>query len=561
MKFDTNTLWGAILQKAYNTWYKLWETVDKIKESKPPKWLVKAVNTITSPIDTVVNAVESVQPLSTTSQNFIKEVKWEPYVTAGWLRTQNAPKQAPPTVSTPPATVNTPPQTVNTPKPTVTAWGLRTQNVPKQTQPIVTETKPTEWNTIPSKMTQEEVKARNAFLKERNTKGTEAFLAKQNKPKTDKTKPNTDLLTMNDDETARAKLKEVEGLKQSDVASNQSDRDRTLATGELALENFRNAVGIDKDGNVDMNRKGSIGASLQWDFNKYEAEQKELSSQYESSRKGRVAAEMRAKLLARGVDISKIPQEQLIALSDDVWAKAFEDIYSNKQNTLTALSSKQENLTSKLNDLRSQWLLAEDKYNTLKATVESQFEKTKNDIQRAYVNDIFQITDTAKAKKEATKTSAANSLENMLKAVSASEAPALRARFTALIDKGLSATDILKTVANDTQFKDLAKKLADQNTEASKAELALKNKKTESEITENEASAAAKTKTAEAAVIRANKAGSGSKDKIAAQYNTPVSASDFATMKSYWVTQSEAGKVTNKGQAMDLIRKYSSNMN
>ena len=121
----------------------------------------------------------------------------------------------------------------------------------------------------------------------------------------------------------------------------------------------------------------------------------------------------------------------------------------------------------------------------------------------------------------------------MLKAVSASEAPALRARFTALIDKGLSATDILKTVANDTQFKDLAKKLADQNTEASKAELALKNKKTESEITENEASAAAKTKTAEAAVIRANKAGSGSKDKIAAQYNTPVSASDFATMKSY----------------------------
>ena len=88
---------------------------------------------------------------------------------------------------------------------------------------------------------------------------------KQNKPKTDETPAvaNTDLLTMSDEETARAKLKEVEGLKQSDTASNQSDRDRTLATGELALENFRNAVGIDKDGNVDMNRKGSIGASLQ----------------------------------------------------------------------------------------------------------------------------------------------------------------------------------------------------------------------------------------------------------------------------------------------------------
>jgi hypothetical protein len=93
-------------------------------------------------------------------------------------------------------------------------------------------------------MTPEEVKARNAVLKERNTKGTE----KQNKAKDETpTVANTDLLTMTEDETARAKLKEVEGLKQSDTASNQSDRDRTLTTGELALENFRNAVGIDKD--------------------------------------------------------------------------------------------------------------------------------------------------------------------------------------------------------------------------------------------------------------------------------------------------------------------------
>jgi hypothetical protein len=147
----------------------------------------------------------------------------------------------------------------------------------------------------------------------------------------------------------------------------------------------------------------------------------------------------------------------------------------------------------------------------------------------------------------------------MLKAVSASEAPALRARFTALIDKGLSATDILRTVANDAQFKELAKSLAEQNKAAEKAALELKNRTAESEITENEASAASKLKTAEAAVIRANKAGSGSKDKIAAQYNTPVSASDFNAMEQI-VPKSEWGGITNKGQAMDLIRKYSSNM-
>ena len=63
------------------------------------------------------------------------------------------------------------------------------------------------------------------------------------------------MLKLDDDQTAAMKMNEVTGLKQSDIAANEADRDRTLQAGEQALEGFRNIVGVDKDGNVDMNRK------------------------------------------------------------------------------------------------------------------------------------------------------------------------------------------------------------------------------------------------------------------------------------------------------------------
>ena len=65
-----------------------------------------------------------------------------------------------------------------------------------------------------------------------------------------------------------------------------------------------------------------------------------------------VVGNIRARLLQRGIDISKIPAEQLIALSDEVGVAAFNDIYKNKEDTLNRILAKEEGAMNKLNELR-----------------------------------------------------------------------------------------------------------------------------------------------------------------------------------------------------------------
>lgn len=553
-----------------------------------------------SPVGTAVDkaktAIDKTKPLSEDTQKFVDELnkkkedismkqqlssQWNTQMTWAGSTVWTVP-QIP--VSLPPVTQQPPKRTANLPT-TQRQQQPATQPVATATQPVVTTTKPvakttkpvvTQPKTISGEVQKEitsqtnnetistkPVNAINAALKAKNeawmkayNEAKEARIAKEQAwPVASETQLwDRAMLNMKDEESDALKLAEVSKLKETDIASNLADKERTLKAWEQALDNFRNAVGIDKDGNVDMNRKGSIWYSLQNDFNNYKSEQEKLSSQYESARKSRVASQMRANLLARWVDISKIPQEKLIALSDEVGAQAFTDIYNNKQNTLNALTAKQETLTSRLNDLRQQWILAEDKYNTLKATVESQFEKTRNDIQRSYVNDIFQITDTAKAKKEAKQTAAVNTMETMLKAVSATEAPELRSRFLSLIDKGMSSVDLVKTIANDPRFKELATSLAEQTKKEASDEATLKAQKTQAEIDRLAAQSEADKITAQASLIRANKAWAAKTSKFDAQYQTPASTTDYNAAIEAWVPANLAAQVTSKWQLLDLTR-------
>lgn len=470
-----------------------------------------------------------------------------------------------PTV-TPTSTVTSKPTVTptSTVKPTITTT---TKQVSVQQQPktisgsvekeITSQTNNESIRTKPASLVNAELRAKNeAWLKKYNEEKNARIAKEQAWQMTTTTKLwESGMLNLTDDQTAAMKMQEVTGLRQSDIATNEADRNRTLEAGKQALDEFRNVVGIDKDGNVDMNRKWSIGATLQRDFDDYKKQQTELSKGYESTRKSRVSSQMRANLLARGVDISKIPQEQLIALSDEVGAKAFEDIYNNKQNTLNAITAKQDAVTARLNDLKEKWLIAEDKYNTLKATVESQFEKTRNDIQRNYVNDIFWITDTAKAKKEAKQTAAFNALESMLKAVPSTDAPALRERFLALVDKGVNVTDIIKAVGADTQFKELAKKLAESTQESEWVKAQLSASKTQAEIDKLRADANKAQKQWQASLISASKKWSSSSSTKVPYSNQPLTLTEISTLKKdfpninfSWMTKWQAMNIVNQGQ-------------
>lgn len=72
-------------------------------------------------------------------------------------------------------------------------------------------------------------------------------------------------------------------------------------------------------------------AELNKDFETFRSEQDGLSNEFESNRLNAVRSQIIQGLAARGIDISKVPPEQLIQLSGDIGAKAFGDIFEKKE--------------------------------------------------------------------------------------------------------------------------------------------------------------------------------------------------------------------------------------
>lgn len=292
-----------------------------------------------------------------------------------------------------------------------------------------------------------------------------------------------------DAQLAAAKQYELRSLKARDEAALASDRAKSLLTAANNIDTFRKAVGIKPDGSVNLADKNSIAGAIQSDFDVYKAEQNKMTTGYENARKSQVVGTIRARLASSGIDLSKMAPEQVIALSDQVGVAAFNDIYQNKQNTLNAITSKQEAATTKLNDLRAKGVVAEQEYNTIKNSIDSTFEKTKNEINRSYVNDIFGVVETSQAKKEKKSTDAVNTIETFLKNIPSSQAAAFRSRYSSLIESGKTPAQITKAISTDPQYIQWSEFLAKSSQEAEAQKAGLAAAKTRSEITKNMAAA------------------------------------------------------------------------
>lgn len=365
------------------------------------------------------------------------------------------------------------------PKPTasssVTAWGIRTPNV-KSTTPAATTTNQTA-TTTPSWITDDQ-----AFILARPVSTPKT----SNKP-VDTT--SSAILWATDAQIEATKQKELLDAKARDEKALQDDYNKSLLSASDNMTKFRSVLGINADGTINKDNPNSIGASIQKDFEDYKSKREQQSTEYESTRKAQVTGNIRARLAASGIDISKIPPEKLIALSDEVGVAAFGDIYNDKKNALDTINSKQEALTTKLNDLKQKGLVADQEYNTLKTTIDSTFNKTKNEIQKQYVNDIFGVVEKAKTAKEAKQTTAVNTIENFLSKVPSTIASAFRSRYQNLVTAWISPADIYKTVANDPEFSKYATQLAKSLQEAAAAKATAENAKLQSEVTKNLAAA------------------------------------------------------------------------
>lgn len=126
-------------------------------------------------------------------------------------------------------------------------------------------------------------------------------------------------------------------------------------------------------------------------FNDYEAEQNKLFSEWESTQLNQVRSQIYQALAARGIDISKLPPEQLIALSGEVGTKAFSNIYQMKEWVKNKILAASRDKVNKLNELRSKKTINENEYNEAVQAVNSQANLQRSQIDSTFAKSILGV--------------------------------------------------------------------------------------------------------------------------------------------------------------------------
>lgn len=145
--------------------------------------------------------------------------------------------------------------------------------------------------------------------------------------------------------------------------------------------------------------------------------QNELLSGYESNRLNQVQWDIRRALLARWVDISKIPQEQLIALSGEIGAKAFADVFAAKERATAAIENARQNTLAKVQALKTNKMISDATYKRQVANINSVADQAKLNAEMKWAEVVFGIQQAKKADTNTTETSTAQAIMNTAKSL------------------------------------------------------------------------------------------------------------------------------------------------
>jgi len=148
---------------------------------------------------------------------------------------------------------------------------------------------------------------------------------------------------------------------------------------DKALEIARKTTTDAKDGTMDdlemqkeTNKKSyelmdeffqSEGTNIQTLTDEYTKSLQDTQTGFENQRFNQVRSQLIQSLAARGIDVSTVPPEQLIALSGEVGVAAFNDVYEKKTAMQARINEAKEKALTQLRELRAKKALNEDEYN------------------------------------------------------------------------------------------------------------------------------------------------------------------------------------------------------
>ena len=107
----------------------------------------------------------------------------------------------------------------------------------------------------------------------------------------------------------------------------------------------------------------SEGTNIQTLTDEYTKSLQDTQTGFENQRFNQVRSQLIQSLAARGIDVSTVPPEQLIALSGEVGVAAFNDVYEKKTAMQARINEAKEKALTQLRELRAKKALNEDEYN------------------------------------------------------------------------------------------------------------------------------------------------------------------------------------------------------
>lgn len=241
---------------------------------------------------------------------------------------------------------------------------------------------------------QDALKERNNFNKTNNpVKGL-----------TDQTNPNKWIMDMTESELYGAKAKKAGEL--TDQMKNNIMKDQNTML-DMLNSNNRDVLGM-----LDQSEKETND-----EMAKYEAEQADLFKDYDSNRMNQVRGQLLQSLASRGIDISKLAPEQLIALSGDVWVKAFSDVAERKAAYKNSVANARNVALAKIQNLRNNKVLNNNQYRQTVQSINSAADQKLLESDQNFANQLFGTREAQLNKQTSDKANTVTALQNAAQAM------------------------------------------------------------------------------------------------------------------------------------------------
>ena len=223
----------------------------------------------------------------------------------------------------------------------------------------------------------------------------------------------SDVLWKSKDEITQTKAKTLETFKTDDL--NKTWENFTKLSDVLKSNNsaLLNLYWINSDGTVDINNQNWLAYQIEKRRQEYDDLRNKEFSKLRSIKYQSIWGQIRAAAAARWVDISNVPFEQLIALSDQVWQSKITEVYEAKEKMINDIQNYNDNAINQINQLREKWLVSTNEANknieALRQTAEAQI----STIQKEYVNSMLGLAEWQATNSEANQQGILNTITTL----------------------------------------------------------------------------------------------------------------------------------------------------